>query len=99
MATKKLARTVTILDEDAGQYVTYQAGDEVPDNHAKLITNPNAWDEGEEEEEQKPPPGEAQMRSVEEDEEKAAEDKPATRTASRTTSGVGETKTTAAKKE
>lgn len=58
---KTLARTVSIYDEEEGQSVTYKPGDDVPANHAKLITNPKAWAAEDEEEELGPPPGPAQF--------------------------------------
>lgn len=40
---RRLARSVSLLNEEAGGFVHYRAGDEVPDEVAARITNPHAW--------------------------------------------------------
>ena len=42
--SKRLAVSVTVYDEDTGRSTTYQAGDEVADEHVDLITNPDVWE-------------------------------------------------------
>lgn len=43
MAKKKLATTVHV-HRDGGETVIYEAGQEVPVEDAKLITNPQVWE-------------------------------------------------------
>jgi hypothetical protein len=47
---KQLKTHVSVTDED-GSVHTYGPGDDVPSEHAKLIENPDAWEEGDGEEE------------------------------------------------
>ena len=44
---KKLAVSVQVFDEETNTYKTYMAGDEVPDNVAKSISNPDVWEKDE----------------------------------------------------
>lgn len=83
MAGKKLKVSVTVRDPESGEATTYQAGDEVPADQAKLITNPDVWDEGDDQDDdQDEVPGDAQFsvpdpKEVEENAKPRAEpDKP-----------------------
>lgn len=45
---KRLVSTVHVHLEDEGRTVVYGPDDDVPADHAKLITNPKAWADDEE---------------------------------------------------
>lgn len=47
---KKLARGVVVRDEDGNTH-SFNAGDDVPGDLAKLVTNPTAWEDGAEDDE------------------------------------------------